>query len=120
MKMKKIALSSEGEGYTAVNIGALDKLFEHSLIHPKTKQEIEGKVFLKEATQSTGTEISLNSISPKTEVPYFHTHKANEETYIILKGFGDFQVGDNCFRISEGSVIRVATGANTGLTQFFG
>lgn len=115
MKMKKIALSSEGDGYTAVNICALDKLFEHSLIHPKTQQEIEGKVFLKEATQSTGTEISLNSIPPKTEVPYFHTHKANEETYIILKGYGDFQVGDNCFPISEGSVICVATGATRGL-----
>lgn len=113
--MKKITFTSEGEGYTAVNIGTLDQLSEYSLIHPKAQQEIKGKAFLKEATKSTGTEISFNSIPPKTEIPYFHTHKANEETYIILKGFGDFQVGDNCFPISKGSVIRVATGTTRGL-----
>jgi len=113
--MKKIRLDSEGADYTAINFGTLDKLYEHSLIHPKTGQEIKGKVFLKDITHATGTEISFNAIPPKTEVPYFHAHKADEETYIILKGSGDFQVGDNCFPIAEGSVIRVATGATRGL-----
>jgi Uncharacterized conserved protein, contains double-stranded beta-helix domain len=113
--MKKIKLISENKGYTAVNIGSLNELMEHSLIHPVSQREIEGKVFLKDVTSATGSEISFNMIPPKTEVPYFHTHVANEETYIILKGFGDFQVDDDCFPIEEGSVIRVATGANRGL-----
>lgn len=112
--MKKITLNSEGEGYTAVHVGTLDKLFEHSLIHPKTGQEIEGKVFLKDATHATGTEISFNSIPPQSELPYFHSHQQNEETYIFLQGSGDFQVEDQCFPISEGSVVRVATGASRG------
>ena len=113
--MKKITLVSEGTGYTAVNVGEFDKISEHTLIHPKAQITIEGKVFLKEATKSTGSEISFNAMPPKTEVPYFHSHKANEETYIIVKGHGDFQVEDDCFPISEGSVIRVATGASRGL-----
>lgn len=38
--MKNIEVISKNKGYTAINIGDLDKLTEHSLIHPKTKQEI--------------------------------------------------------------------------------
>ena len=113
--MKKTILLSEGIGYTAVNVGTFDKLFEHALIHPKTQETIEGKVFLRDSTKATGSEISINAIPPKREVPYFHSHRENEETYIILKGFGDFQVGDDCFPISEGSAIRVATGVSRGL-----
>lgn len=102
-------------GCTAVNIGNLSDLSECFIIHPISKQKVEGKVFLKDLTGATGTEISLNVIPPKTEVPYFHTHFENEETYIIMKGSGDFQVDDDCFSIKEGSVIRVTTQASRGL-----
>jgi mannose-6-phosphate isomerase-like protein (cupin superfamily) len=87
----------------------------YSLIHPVNKQEIEGKVFLKGATKSTGSEISFNALAPKSEQPYFHIHYKNEETYIILKGFGFFQVDGKCFDIKEGSVIRVAPDGVRGI-----
>lgn len=106
--MKKIEKISESNNYTAVNIGSLDKLMEYSMIHPKNKKEIFGKVFLKDATQATGTEISFQELPPQTDLSYFHIHNENEETYIVLKGSGDFQVDDDCIPISEGSVIRVA------------
>jgi len=106
--MKEISKLAEDANYTAVNLGNLDELMEYSLIHKVNKQKIEGKVFLKEATKSTGTEISFNSLAPKSEQPYFHIHYKNEETYIILKGFGFFQVDGKVFDIKEGSVIRVA------------
>lgn len=113
--MKTTTIISENKAYTAVNVGSLDRLMEHSLIHPKTKQEIFGKVFLKDITKSTGTEISFSTLPPKTELSYFHIHKENEETYLILKGFGDFQVDDDCFPITEGSVVRVSPAAKRGL-----
>lgn len=113
--MSKVKIISESKAYTAVDVDSLDKLTEHSLIHPKTKQEIVGKVFLKEITKATGTEISLSTLPPKTELSYFHIHKENEETYIIIKGFGDFQVDEDCFPIKEGSVIRVIPSAKRGL-----
>jgi mannose-6-phosphate isomerase-like protein (cupin superfamily) len=105
--MKTIKKIKEDKNYTAVDLGDLDELMEYSLIHKVNKQKIEGKVFLKDATKSTGTEISFNSLAPKSEQPYFHIHNKNEETYIILKGFGFFQVDEECFGIKEGSVIRV-------------
>lgn len=106
--MDNIKQISENKNYTAVSVGRLDHLAEHKLVHPVSKQIIEGKAFLKEATRATGTEISFNALPSATELSYFHIHNENEETYIILKGEGDFQVDNNCFSISEGSVIRVA------------
>lgn len=113
--MKNIEQTTKGEGYVAINIGRLDKVREYSLIHPKLKTEIFGKLFLKDVTEATGTEISFNTLPPHTEVPYFHRHTDNEETYIILKGSGDFQIEDDCFPVCEGSVIRVAPMLSRGM-----
>mgnify|MGYP005967521887 CR=1 FL=1 len=113
--MKKVEIITKGEGYTAIDMGSLDKIGEYSLIHPKLNVEIFGKLFLKDITGSTGTEISFNTLPPKTEVSYFHKHADNEETYIILKGCGDFQVDNDCFPIKEGSVIRVAPAPSRGM-----
>lgn len=106
--MKTAKTIVDEKNYTAINLGNLDELMQYSLIHKVNKQKIEGKVFLKDITKATGTEISFNSLAPKTEQPYFHIHYKNEETYIILKEHGYFQVDGNCFEIQEGSVIRVA------------
>ncbi|MGV8827423.1 MAG: cupin domain-containing protein [Breznakibacter sp.] len=115
--MKRIEKISESSTHTAVDLGSLQGWLDYSVIHPVSKRDMEGKVFLKEATQATGTEISFNSIPPHTEVPYFHVHKKNEETYIILKGSGYFQVDDNCFNIKEGSVVRVSPKGKRGITN---
>lgn len=115
--MKQIEKLSDNEHFTAINLGNLDDLMSYSLIHPVNKSLIEGKVFLKEATHATGTEISFNSLAPHASQPYFHIHRKNEETYIIIKGFGFFQVDDECFEIKEGSVIRVAPQGNRGISN---
>jgi mannose-6-phosphate isomerase-like protein (cupin superfamily) len=106
--MKKVEKISENNDYTAVNIGGIDEVKSYSLIHPVSGREIKGKVFLKEPTTATGTEISFTSLPPKTELGYFHIHNKDEETYIIIKGYGYYQVNEDCFPIKEGSVIRVA------------
>ncbi|HCO66832.1 MAG TPA: cupin domain-containing protein, partial [Dysgonomonas sp.] len=50
--MKKVEIISENNSYSAVNIGSLNDLSGHSLIHPKLNQKIEGKVFLKDSIKS--------------------------------------------------------------------
>lgn len=113
--MKKVAVISENKNYTAINVGSIDKLMDYSLVHPKTQKKITGKVFIKEATKATGSEISFTTLPPHTELPYFHFHNKDEETYIVLKGSGYYQVDDDCFPITEGSVIRVAPAGKRGL-----
>jgi len=113
--MKQIEKLSENAHYNAINLGKLNGLLDYSMIHPVSKRVLEGKVFLKEDTKATGTEISFNSLPPKSEQPYFHIHRKNEETYLILSGFGFFQVDEDCFDIKEGSVIRVAPQGKRGI-----
>lgn len=105
--MSTIKSVSENKNFTAINFGKLADVLEKA----------NGKIFLKEYTKSTGTEISISVLPPKTDLPIFHSHKQNEETYIILSGQGKFQVDDNCFDISEGSVIRVAPDGLRGMTN---
>jgi mannose-6-phosphate isomerase-like protein (cupin superfamily) len=113
--MKKVETISENKNFTAINVGSLDSISEYSFIHPKTQKEVTGKVFVKEATKATGSEISFTTIPPQTELPYFHIHNKDEETYIILRGSGYYQVDEDCFPITEGSVIRVAPAGKRGL-----
>lgn len=75
----------------------------------------EGKQFVKDATGATSCEISFGTLPTGAAVPFFHSHKANEENYIILSGAGRFQVDDQAFDIAEGSVIRVSTGCDRNL-----
>ena len=63
----------------------------------------------------TGAEISINRMPAGTAVPFVHSHKQNEEVYLILQGSGDFQVDDTAFPIAEGSIVRVATHCNRSL-----
>ncbi|MDN5051782.1 hypothetical protein PJV92_03660 [Aliarcobacter butzleri] len=72
--MKTVKEIVKDKNYTAIDLGNLDELMEYSLIHKINKQKIEGKVFIKDATDATGTEISFNSLAPKAEQPYFHIH----------------------------------------------
>jgi mannose-6-phosphate isomerase-like protein (cupin superfamily) len=106
--MKQIECISQNRNHAAVGIGSLDELTDYSFIHPKTGREVRGKVFVKEATGATGMEISFTALPPRTELPYFHFHNKDEETYIILRGSGYYQVDGNCFPVAEGSVVRIA------------
>ncbi len=75
----------------------------------------EGKQFVKDATEATSCEISFGTLPAGAAVPFFHSHKENEENYIILSGAGKFQVNDEVFDVAEGSVVRVATGCDRNL-----
>lgn len=77
--------------------------------------DFEGKVFIKDELKETSCEISFGTLAPGQAVPFFHSHKANEENYIVLSGKGAFQVDDEVFSIAEGSVIRVATGSDRNI-----
>lgn len=99
--MNEIKTLESGKKFTHVNIGNI--------------HGFEGKQFVKDASGATSCEISFGTLPTGAEVPFFHSHKANEENYIILSGAGRFQVNDQAFDISEGSVIRVATNSDRNI-----
>lgn len=99
--MSEIKVMNSGAKYAHASVGVFKKF--------------EGKQFVKEATGATSCEISFGSLPSGAAVPFFHSHRANEENYIILSGAGRFQVDDEVFDIAEGSVIRVTPGCDRNL-----
>ncbi len=99
--MNDLKTINKGEKFTHVSVGNL---------HGFT-----GKQFIKDATGATSCEISFGTLNTGESVPFFHSHKQNEENYIILSGEGKFQVNDNVFEIAEGSVIRVSTNCDRNI-----
>ena len=93
----------------------LNKVEKFAHLSVGSLKGFEGKQFVKDATGATSCEISFGSLPTGAAVPFFHSHKANEENYIILSGVGRFQVDGEVFDIAEGSVIRVSTNCDRNL-----
>jgi mannose-6-phosphate isomerase-like protein (cupin superfamily) len=66
-----------------------------------------GRVTLKDELALTGSEISINELPAGVSVPFVHSHKRNEEVYIILKGRGRFYIDGEEFDVEEGNVLRI-------------
>jgi uncharacterized cupin superfamily protein len=81
-----------GKNYKATSVGDIQK---------------QGRVTLHAELGLTGSEISINELPPGVSVPFVHSHKQNEEVYIILKGKGRFYIDGDEFEVTEGSVVRI-------------
>ena len=68
----------------------------------------KGRVMAGSELGLTGCEISLNFTKAGEFTPFVHSHKLNEEVYVIVSGNGKFMVDGDEFAIQEGSIIRVA------------
>ncbi len=105
--MKQIEKIASAANFSAINIGRLSELSDYTLqLGPDVK--IPGKVFGGTAIGATGAEFSFQMFQPGTETGFLHTHKQHEELYFFLGGTGEFQVDDQIFPVTEGSVVRVA------------
>ena len=86
-----------GKNYSSMNIGT----FKGDLAQ-------KGRVMAGQELSLTGSEISFNYTPAGKFTPFVHSHKLNEEVYIVVSGSGKFMVDGDEFDIQEGSVIRVA------------
>jgi len=105
--MKQIQQIAEGTHFSALSTGSFSQLNDYVLpVAPG--MEIQGKVLMGQALQTTGAEISFQSFAPGKETGFLHTHQTHEELYIFVSGKGEFQVDGQVFPVGEGSVVRVA------------
>jgi mannose-6-phosphate isomerase-like protein (cupin superfamily) len=101
-------MTQKGTNFTAAQTGPFDALSRFVFHHPVANRDVEGKLFLKEALELTGMEVSLNQIPPGVAVPFLHKHKQNEELYIFVKGTGRFLVDGEAIDVRPGTVVRVS------------
>ena len=105
--MKKIETIKTGKNYAAVSVGKMNEIIEHELpMGPGVT--IKGKVFVGQAVDATGSELSFQTLVPGQDSGFLHTHKTHEELYIILRGEGQYQVDGEIFPVSEGTIVRVS------------
>ena len=95
-------MASNGKNYSVSDMGSFASLGDKEIDGGK------GRAMLGAALGLTGCEVSLNSTPAGKFAPFVHSHKQNEEVYIIVKGKGTFHVDGEEFPIQEGSAIRVA------------
>jgi len=96
-------MTTRGTNYSAEHIGPLETLLQRDFMG------FHGKYFIGKELGLTGCEVSLNRLPAGKGMPFVHSHKQNEELYIVLGGSGIFYVDGEEFPISEGSLIRVGT-----------
>jgi uncharacterized cupin superfamily protein len=95
-------MTSTGKNYSAEHIGPFETLLNREFMG------FHGKYFLGAELGLTGCEVSLNRLPAGKGMPFVHSHKKNEELYIVMSGSGTFFVDGEEFPVQEGSLIRVA------------
>jgi mannose-6-phosphate isomerase-like protein (cupin superfamily) len=65
------------------------------------------KQFTRDLLGLTGMEVSVTAYPPDTATPFFHTHKQNEELYIVIKGEGQMHLDNELIDVREGSFVRI-------------
>lgn len=66
-----------------------------------------GRTELHDALELTGTEISLNLLPAGVSVPFVHTHKQNEEVYLVLEGKGALYIDGEELPLKAGDCFRI-------------
>lgn len=95
-------MATNGKNYAVVEMGNFADLAN------KETNGMKGRFMLGEALALTGCEVSVNSTPAGKFTPFVHSHKMNEEVYIIVRGKGMLYVDGQEFPIREGSMVRVA------------
>lgn len=95
-------MTTTEKNYSAEHTGPFETLLNHDFMG------FHGKYFIGKELGLTGCEVSLNRLPAGKGMPFVHSHKKNEELYIVLRGSGTFYVDGQEFPIQEGSLIRIA------------
>lgn len=90
-----------GTNFSVVEAGSFSNILS------VTEGPSAGKFFLKDKLGLTSMEVSLNQLPAGASVPFYHTHRENEELYIFIGGRGQFQVDGQIIEVKEGTAVRV-------------
>ena len=97
-----------GTNFTCFHAGPREGWTQFRLGPPDVPVPARGKLFLRNLLGSAGLEMSLNVVPPGKGMPFLHSHRQNEEVYVVVGGRGQFLVDGEYIDVSEGSVLRLS------------
>ncbi len=92
-------------GYTKVNVGEV----EDSAVAFGLSPSLEAR-FARRALGSSVVGIGRETLAPGFRVPFGHTHRDQEEIYVVVRGSGRMKIDDEIVDLTEGDMVRVAPG----------
>ena len=92
--------------YTLINIDDADDSATQFGLSPSLEAR-----FARRALGSSNLGVSRETLAPGFRVPFGHTHREQEEVYVVLRGSGRIKIDDEIVELREGDLVRVAPGA---------
>lgn len=71
----------------------------------------DARIELHDKLSLTGAEVSISNLPAGAGVPFVHSHKNNEEIYVILSGKGKAVIDGETVELSTGDWVRVSPAA---------
>ncbi len=68
----------------------------------------DARIELHDKLSLTGAEISVNNLPAGAGVPFVHSHKQNEEIYVVLAGRGKAIIDGETIELLAGDWIRIS------------
>lgn len=82
----------------------------------KTSVANDARTELHDKLSLTGAEVSINNLPAGASVPFVHSHKKNEEIYVIFSGKGKAVIDGETVELVAGDWLRISPAAKR---QFF-
>ena len=79
--------------------------------YSKVNVSEEARTELHDKLSLTGAEISMNNLPAGGGVPFVHSHKQNEEIYVVLSGKGKAVIDGETVDLIAGDWIRISPAA---------
>ena len=92
--------------YTLINIDDVEDSATRFGLSPSLEAR-----FARKALGSSNLGVSRETLAPGFRVPFGHTHREQEEVYVVLRGSGRIKIDDVIVELGEGDLVRVPPGA---------
>ena len=92
--------------YTLINIDDVEDSATQFGLSPSLEAR-----FARRALGSSNLGVSRETLAPGFRVPFGHTHREQEEVYVVVRGSGRIKIDDEIVELREGDLVRVAPGA---------
>ena len=101
--VKEKSRTSPGAGYTVKNLKEIEDMALKFDLSP----DLEAR-FAREPLESEQSGISYLRLAPDFRMPFGHTHKQQEEIYVLVSGSAHIKLDDEVVELRQWDAVRIA------------